>query len=143
MDERPLFEGKFRVGIGHIDQQHQRLFEILGRVHDALLANDFSAGPTIRSAVEDLLEYTTTHFASEEATMQAAGYPLLAAHQELHRQLLAQVHDIEIRAEFDAQYSPPELAAFLYNWLAEHILTQDQAFGEYCRRSGIAPAEPV
>lgn len=133
MDVRPFFEDKFLVGVKHIDRQHQQLFDILGRVHDALLANDFSAGPTIRSAVVELLAYTSTHFASEEATMQAAAYPALAAHQELHRNLLARVHDLEIRAEFDAQFGPSELATFLYSWLADHILTEDMKFGDYCR----------
>jgi len=135
MDERPVLEAKFLLGIEHIDRQHRGLFEILGRVHDALLANDFSAGPTISRSVRELLEYTNEHFSSEEATMKAEGYPALDEHRALHHHLLAKVRDIEIRAEFEAQFGPAELAEFLYSWLADHILTEDMAFGEFCRNT--------
>lgn len=137
MDERPFFEEKFLVGVKHIDRQHHQLFEILGKVHDALLANDPSAGPTISQAVVELLDYTHTHFASEEETMARAGYPALADHQELHSSLLTQVRELEIRTEFDSQFRPSELASFLYGWLADHILAEDKKFGDYCRSKGI------
>lgn len=135
MDERPSMQDKFLLGVEEIDRQHRKLFDILGSVHDALLANDFSAGPTIRNAVVELLKYTTEHFASEEAIMDSSGYPALAAHKELHQHLLAQVRDIEIRAEFDAQFAPAELAEFLYAWLADHILAEDKAFTEFYHRA--------
>ena len=115
----------------HIDHEHQRLFQILGKVHDAFQSSDFSTAQTIHSAVVELLDYTRTHFASEEATMNATGYPSLAAHLELHRNLLARVRDFEIRADFDDQFNPVELATFLYNWLANHILVEDKSFGDY------------
>jgi len=126
-------EAKFLLGVEDIDRQHRKLFEILGRVHDALLANDFSAGPTIRSAVAELLDDTHEHFASEEAMMEAADYPALTAHRELHLKLLAELRAIEIRAEFEAQFAPTELAAFLRAWLADHILAEDKAFTEFLR----------
>ena len=133
MDEHPFFESRFRVGVEHIDGEHKKLFEILGRVDDALMANDFSAGPIIRSAVAELLECTGRHFANEEAIMEAAAYPDLEAHRAAHRKLLENVRDMEIGADFGSQFMPSELAAFLYDWLADHILVEDMAFGAFCR----------
>lgn len=133
MDERPVLEARFLLGVEPIDTEHRRLFEILATVHDALLSNDFSAGPIISKAIAELLEYTNQHFASEEAIMESAGYPALAEHRALHRDLVARLREIEIRAEFEDQYGPAELAAFLYSWLADHILTEDMAFGEFSR----------
>jgi len=131
MDDRPFFSTQFLLGIEHIDREHQKLFEILGRVHDALQANDFSAGPIILDAVVELIEYARTHFASEESAMAKAGYPALAEHKELHRHLLEMVRDMELRSECDSQYLPIDLAAFLYHWLVDHILIKDKAFGDF------------
>jgi len=124
-------EARFVLDVEEIDRQHGTLFAILGRVHDALLANDFSAGPTIREAVAELLDRTSEHFASEEAIMEAADYPALAAHREMHRNLLAEARDIEIRADSEAQFAPTQLAAYLHTWLAVHILAEDKAFTDF------------
>ena len=133
MKQRPSFDTKFLVGIEQIDREHQRLFELLAKIHDALVANQERNEPLIRSAAVELLEYANTHFANEEAKMSAMAYPALAAHQALHRGLLAKVRDIEIRAEFDVRYGLAELGAFVYDWLANHILVQDMAFGAFSR----------
>ena len=136
MNERPFLDAKFLVGVPHIDDEHRTLFQILGEVHDACQSSDPAAAQTVHSAVAELLDYTRTHFASEEAAMKASAYPALAAHTELHQDLLARVRDFEIRADFDAEFGPPELATFLYRWLANHILVEDKAFGEYCLGTG-------
>ena len=131
MNERPQFDPRFLVGIEQIDHEHRQLFEIAGRVHDGLSASTDEALAAARTATAELLEYTATHFASEEALMAAAAYPELEAHQALHRQLLSQARDMEIRAEFEEQLVPVELSRFLYNWLVDHIMANDKKFGAY------------
>ncbi len=133
MNVRPFLDAKFLVGVSRIDHEHRTLFQIIGTVHDACQSSDPSAAQTVRSAVVELFDYTRTHFASEEALMKEAAYPALAAHAELHQDLLARVRDFEIRVEFDTNFDPAELATFLYNWLANHILVEDKTFGEYYR----------
>ena len=143
MNQRPFLDAKFLVGVPHIDDEHRTLFRILGDVHDACQSSDPAAAQTVGSAVAALLDYTRTHFASEEAAMKAAAYPALAAHTELHQDLLARVRDFEIRAEFDEEFGPPELATFLYHWLANHILVEDKSFGEYCLGTGPGAGKPA
>ncbi len=150
MDVRPFLDAKFLVGVPRIDQEHRTLFQIIGAVHDACQSSDPSAARAVRSAVVELFDYTRTHFASEEALMKEAAYPALAAHAELHQSLLARVRDFEIRIEFDENFDPAELATFLYKWLANHILVEDRAFGDYYRgveaastpRGGLDPRRP-
>lgn len=131
MEQRPRFESRFLVGIEQIDREHRQLFEIAGKVYDGLGTSDADAKDAARDAITQLLDYTATHFASEEALMEAAAYPGLEEHRKLHRHLLSQAHDMEMRAEFDEQYVPVELSHFLYNWLVEHIHANDKKFGEY------------
>ena len=131
MDERPQFDSRFLVGIDQIDGEHRRLFEIAGRVYDSLAASGDEALAAARAAVAELLDYTATHFASEEALMEAAGYPELEQHRQLHRRLISQARDMEMRTEFGERHVPLELSHFLYNWLVDHILANDRKFGEF------------
>jgi hemerythrin len=131
MEERPQFASRFLVGIEQVDREHQRLFEIAGRVHDGLLADTDAAFDAARAAVAELLDYTETHFASEEKLMAAAGFPDLAAHQALHRALIAQARDMEMRVELDERQVPVELSHFITRWLIDHIEANDKKFGAF------------
>lgn len=128
---RPIFEPRFLVGVAQVDQEHQRLFEIAGRVFDALADQDDAAMATARSAIAELLDYTATHFRNEEALMDAAGFPEADAHRAMHRHLLSQARDMELRVELEESYVPVELNQLLYNWLIDHILNSDHKFGEF------------
>lgn len=131
MDDRPQFAAKNSVGIEQIDREHQRLFEIAARVYDSLGRNDSGVDEEIRTLVADLLDYTATHFSSEEALMAVAGYPELEAHRQLHRHLLSQARDMEMRTAIGDRHAPVELSRFLYRWLVEHIEASDRKFGEF------------
>lgn len=131
MDHRPTFDSRFLVGIDRVDQEHRRLFEIAGRVHDCLTTDNASAADAARTVVAELLDYTETHFASEEGLMEAAGFPELAAHRELHRNLIAQARDMEMRVELGERNMPLELNRFVYTWLIDHILDHDKRFGAF------------
>ena len=131
MGDRPRFDAKFIVGIEQIDREHRRLFEIAGRVHDGLSASGEAAEAATRAAVAELLDYTATHFSSEESLMGRAGYPGLEEHRRQHRHLLAQARDMEMRAEIGDQSMPIELSHFIYRWLVDHIEANDRKFGEF------------
>ena len=131
MEQRPQFDSRFLIGIEQVDNEHRRLFEIAANVYDALGASDMVAIAAARAAIAELHDFTAKHFASEEALMEAAGYPGLAEHSAVHHHLLSQTHDMEVRAEIGKQYVPAELSHFLYSWLIEHIQTYDKKFGEF------------
>ncbi len=135
MDERPRFDSRFLVGIEQVDREHRKLFEIAGRVHDSLGADSATAASTARAAVAELLDYTETHFASEERQMEAAGFPKLEAHRALHQDLILQAREMEIRAETGDYHMPVELNRFIYAWLVEHIMDNDKKFGEFVART--------
>lgn len=132
MEQRPHFESGFLVGIEQIDTEHRQLFEIAARVYDSLgTKTGDGAADAARAATAELIDYTATHFASEESLMEAAAYPDLENHRKLHRHLISQARDMEMRAEFGEQYVPVELSHFLYTWLVEHIQANDKKFGEF------------
>jgi hemerythrin len=136
MDERPQFDAKYQVGVEQIDREHRQLFEIVARVYDSLEARDDKAQSLIRAAAAELLDYTATHFTSEEGLMEQAGYPDLEAHRQQHEHLLSRARDMEMRIEIEDKYVAVELSQFLYRWLIEHIEASDRKFGEYLIAQG-------
>lgn len=132
------FGPAYLVGIPQVDQEHQQLFAIVARIQEALEEDGDGAQEAARRAVAELLDYTRTHFASEEALMAAAGYPDLRAHQALHQELLRQVGEMELRVEVGEPSASLDLSRFLARWLIVHIQAWDQHFGAYV--AGRSPA---
>jgi len=130
MENWPQFDSTCLLGIDAIDRQHRRLFEIAGRVYENLSGGD-EAHAAVASTAAELLDYTATHFADEEAMMQSAGYPGLEAHRREHAELLSKVHDMEMRAGFGERSLPADMSRFLLAWLVGHIRTSDRKFGEH------------
>lgn len=131
MSECPQFDGRYKVGIEQVDREHRLLFEIAARVYASLGAGNAAALADAQTAIAELLDHVETHFASEEALMRAADYPYQETHRALHRHLLLQVRDMELRAAAGERYLPAELNYFIHKWLIDHIVTNDRMFGEF------------
>ncbi|MQY52663.1 bacteriohemerythrin [Rhodocyclus tenuis] len=130
-DETFEFAPRYEIGDARIDAEHRHLFSIARRVQAALSLPADAALAEARLAVAELLDYTRTHFAGEEVMMAATGYPDLVGHQALHRELLYQVRDMEMRIDLEGLSASLDLAHFLFNWLTQHILHADRRFGEF------------
>ena len=126
----------FEIGVPEVDAQHRRLIEALGDFLEAL-----RTGGT-RERVSELLvflaSYVFEHFDCEEELMRKVGYPGLAAHQREHegyrrrvRALIAHVRSAE------AVLTLP-LAAFVSEWIQDHILGSDRQIAAWLRRSAAA-----
>ena len=123
---------QYRVGIPQVDREHQRLFEIIAEVNAGLdHADDKARAAALRHAIGELIEYTRSHFASEEALMKNAGFPGLDIHQLLHSDLLKRVREMQMRIEIGDKTATLDLSRFLASWLTEHILTADLEFGRF------------
>ena len=129
--DSPFDDEKYLIGDANIDQDHRKLMGMVKRVHDSFLADDAATKTTISEAISELFVFASLHFFNEESAMKLAGYLALAEHAEFHRNLLAKVRDMEMRSEFDPQFHAAEFTVLLYNWLAEHMQTEDKAFGNF------------
>ena len=131
MDDRLIFDARYVVGNEQVDREHQKLFEIAGKVYDSLALDIVVPMKEIRCAIAELIEYTKVHFNSEESLMATTGYPGLAEHRRLHEDLISQIKDFEMRVELGQRDTPVDLYEFLCNWLGTHIQARDKAFGAF------------
>jgi len=115
---------KLQLGIPVIDGQHRRIFDYINEIH-ALTTNDRQV---IGRIVEDLVDYTYSHFAFEEALMEETGYEALAIHKETHHAFRNQVDRLRKQHAADENISA-ELAQLLETWLIQHIQNDDASYG--------------
>ncbi|MDD5175842.1 MAG: bacteriohemerythrin [Sterolibacterium sp.] len=144
MEDRLIFDARYLVGIGQIDREHQKLFELADKIYDCLVVDVIVPMKEIRAAITELIEYTKIHFANEEQLMRSSDYPDLEEHRGLHAYLISRIEDFEKSVERGEQVTPVDAYEFLCEWLGDHIRDKDKNFGEYSSHreeqgSGVRP----
>ncbi len=119
-----------------IDDQHKGLFDLVNCLFDSMQGG--ASNQAIRQALAKLIRYTMTHFAAEEAAMEACGYPRLREHRREHQQLTAQVLEFVRRYHLDRGAIGTSLMDFLQSWLSVHILGSDRDFAQFLIGRGFA-----
>jgi hemerythrin len=128
-----MFAWKDEYGIGHgpIDGQHQRLFALANDLHAAMSQGKGKAA--LFKTLDALINYTKTHFATEERLMQAHGYPDYAAHKALHDELTKRVMAFQKDFEAGQVAMSVDLLQFLKDWLTNHIGVTDRKVAEFLK----------
>ena len=124
----PVFTDEFKTGISVIDEEHQMLFDIVGKIHKAIeveLVHD--KFDLILDILDELKEYTRVHFADEESYMKEIGYEGLAQQELLHQKFIETLDDLNLDDVDENQEAYLfECLNFLQNWLVNHILKVDK-----------------
>ncbi|MEK6797298.1 MAG: bacteriohemerythrin [Spirochaetota bacterium] len=123
------------VGVTEFDNHHKKLIEIVNRLHDAMRSG--KASDVIAGVLTELINYTKTHFAAEEARMEEHGFGGRAAHIEEHRALVAKVLDFESKFRAKTILLSVDILNFLRDWLATHIMKTDKQYGPFFNGKGI------
>ena len=130
--EKPCaFTEEYRTGIALVDEQHERLFEIIGEANELvkaeLLHDKFDK---IVDILCELREYTKEHFKAEEEYMESIQYSGLEAQQVQHDAFVAKLDGLDLdQVDDNQQEYLEELLEFLFSWLSNHILKVDKLIG--------------
>ena len=143
------WDDTYSVNFAQIDQQHQRLFDMINQLHVATtrqrtqstVTGDAQERETIASVVrelatmadvlDELLSYVYYHFSAEENLMLARSYPDYAAHKSAHTRFNERV--LTFKQDFDegGALCSSEIVEFLRDWLTNHILIVDKKLGRF------------
>jgi hemerythrin len=129
------WDQSYSVRVAELDGHHQKLFSLLNTLHDAMRAGKGSG--VIRSIVEELANYTHTHFQREEALMQQTKYPGLDVHRVAHQKLMVKVGEYKAALDSGSGVNTSAVMEFLREWLAKHINGMDKAYASHLNASGI------
>lgn len=114
------------TGIMVIDDQHKRIVAMINQLDAAQrAASQEQAGEVI----DELIDYTVSHFAFEEAMIEEAGYIFTKAHKRVHALFIKRVEDYRERFNRGEDIAD-ELKGMLGRWLFSHIRSDDRNYVE-------------
>ena len=117
------------TGISVIDQQHMRIVEYINKLEqDALRSQDSGSLEAHRQNVarvlDNLVDYTLSHFAFEESLQEEAGYPYCKPHKKVHGLFIRRVGEYIERFRQGEEVAP-DIHKLLCSWLINHIKRED------------------
>jgi hemerythrin len=125
---------KYSIGIPEMDVQHARWIQLIEEFRSVGSGHllEQSGINAAAHALEQLQNYTKSHFASEEKFLATHKYPDLDAHKTRHRELETVVAKLldEIRAHA-SNSTPLKLNLFVTVWLMEHIMGEDDKYARF------------
>ncbi|MCP4431187.1 MAG: hemerythrin family protein [Gammaproteobacteria bacterium] len=126
---------EYSVGIASIDSQHKKLIHLINQLQTAI---DYSTGEIFeREALNELVEYTITHFRYEEKLMRENEYPEYEAHQAQHNAMVDKVNLVLEEYAEDADEAMTTAVDYLKTWLIEHINGTDKQYSEFLISKGV------
>jgi hemerythrin-like metal-binding protein len=124
----------FSVQVSKMDQEHQRLIDLINKLYTAM--REGRGKEAIGSVLDELIEYTKTHFAHEEQLMRESGYAGYDDQKRAHEALINQVMETKQKLAAGAVLSQ-EVMSFLKSWLVNHIQGMDKNYGPVMNKKGI------
>lgn len=120
---------ELELDIPVIDSQHHRIVDYINQVADIL---SHKTDEDVFAVLDELVDYTLSHFAFEESLMEEAGYPFLNAHKKVHRLFARRVSNFQQRAKAGEDIAE-ELLHVLKAWLVNHIKCDDRDYADAVR----------
>ena len=121
-----VWQAELDTGIDVIDQQHQRIVALINQLAEATGRDDQAA------VLEELVDYTLSHFAFEEELLEESGYTFGPAHKRVHDMFVRRVGEYRMRFEAGEDIAA-ELKGMLARWLFNHIRGDDKSYSKHVR----------
>ena len=128
------WQENFSVGIKELDDQHKELLRVGDELVVAMknIAQGIDEYDHVRQLLQEMSEYTSYHFDSEEELMARHDYPGLDRHRKQHRLFVGRLEDIDLaELDLDQEEFMMDLLNFVADWVENHILHEDSKYGEF------------
>lgn len=130
----PTWNEKYSIHDTMIDIQHQKLFELAGKVE--YLIDKPVYKDEVKNLLAEFFNYMKDHFYQEERYMELIKYPDIETHKKIHKHIIQSMIEL-IKNIKSANDLKEKLYLAVKKWLLEHILYEDMKVEQY-RRSSLA-----
>jgi hemerythrin-like metal-binding protein len=129
------WKDEYSVGIDSIDQQHKKLLNLINQLQTAV---DYSTGEEFeREALDELVDYTKTHFTYEEGLMEQNDYPDFEPHKAQHVEMFNKVEEVLAEYDKDPDTAMSNAVEYLKDWLIKHINGTDKQYSSFLIDKGV------
>jgi hemerythrin len=112
-----------------IDNQHKRLVDYINQLEVAIQQ---PSRALVKEVLDDLIDYTQSHFSFEESLLEEVAYPLAETHKAVHELFIKRVAKYQEKHNSGEQVAE-QLHAMLSAWLMHHIKRDDMAYASAVR----------
>ncbi len=126
------WNNQYLLGLSEVDKQHQQLFALVNRLHEHVVNGEpqSSAG----AILDELIEYTVEHFATEEKRFLEDDYPQYDEHKNEHDLLTRQALEFQEKFRANQIMVTFDLLDFLSDWLKKHTTDSDLKYVQFARQ---------
>jgi hemerythrin-like metal-binding protein len=123
------------VKVTRFDNEHKKLIGLIDELSDAM---SHGKGKEILSkTLNDLIDYTATHFKNEEQAMQQHGYQAYKSHKHQHDEFVAKALELKEGYEKGSTMISVSVLHFLNTWVNDHIKKTDFQYGPFFNEKGL------
>lgn len=114
------------VNINSIDDQHKTLVNLINDLYKSI--NTGLGTSSSMEILNELINYTQSHFSYEESLLQKCKYPDFNQHKQIHEKLIDTV--VKLKNDFNSGNASfnRDLMNFLKSWITNHILETDKKY---------------
>lgn len=120
---------KYNIGIDVIDNQHRQILDYINALEQIRHTGDRNR---IKEVLDDLIDYTQSHFTFEENLLDQVGYQYLSSHCALHSMFVKRLTEYRQKFEMGTAIEN-DLYRLLSKWLINHIQHDDQDYVDSVR----------
>jgi hemerythrin len=129
LENKVAWKDEYSVGIEIIDNDHKKLLDLIIQLFKVL--NKAKKDERAAEVLDELIEYTVTHFNREEELMKKHEYPELEKHISEHDSMREKIKEFRANIETNTNKVSSEALQFLQDWLVNHITVTDQEYAKF------------
>jgi hemerythrin len=126
---------KLEIGIEIIDSQHKRLVDLINQLDAALEGG--RGGEVVGETLKGLIDYTHTHFRTEQELLKKHDYEDFALHCREHRIFTDQIEIYQDRLNAGSLRITGDVMSYMRGWLLTHIGSSDRAYLPTLKNAGV------
>ena len=114
-----IMDDKYKLGIKIIDEQHQKIFDLIGKLCDNITSGD------LLRIIQELKDYSLYHFQTEEEYFDSIDFKYSTEHKILHNNFDQTIDFYFVNPD---TLNKKKIHTFLTVWIENHILVEDQKY---------------
>jgi hemerythrin len=126
-----LWSTDLNTGIDVIDSQHKRIVDYINQLGDAIRQQNRTS---VGSVLDELVDYTLSHFSFEENLQEVSGYKNAKTHKAVHELFVKRLARYMSKHQAGEDVAS-QLHAMLSTWLIQHIQRDDMAYVSQAKTS--------
>ena len=126
---------KLEVGIEIIDSQHKRLVNLINKLDEA--TKEGRGAEVVAETLKGLIDYTHTHFTTEQELLKEHNYEDYKLHCREHRIFTDQIEIYRDRLDAGSLRISDDVMGYMRGWLLTHIGSSDRAYIKTLKDAGV------